>query len=254
MSKIIYNFKGKKVVVTGAASGLGYSIAKTFHESGADVCISDINIPKGFIEEFRSNHGHIITVETDVSNGKSVDNLVNEIKQNFGTIDVLVNNASIYPTSDFLTLTEDEWDHMLYIDLKSVFLCTKAFSNLMVSNNHGGCILNIGSIDAFHPSLGHSHYCAAKAGVHAYTLASAYELGKHGIRVNTISPGLIDRPSLKEQWPDGYYRFINKSPLKHIPTAQEIADACLFLSSDAAISISGINLPIDSGVLSAPPY
>jgi len=140
------------------------------------------------------------------------------------------------------------------IDLKSVYLTTQAVAKTMISNNIKGSIINIGTIDAMYPSIGHSHYSAAKAGVYSYTKASAYELGKHNIRVNLVSPGLINRPDLKDSWPDGYNRFMSTAALPYVPEASDIANSCLFLASEYANAITGINIPIESGVLSAPPY
>lgn len=254
MKQISYSFRNKKVLVTGGASGVGYCIAKEFLRAGADVCIADLAPSKDLIGSFGIDNGNIMVIKTDVTDSESITHMITTIEAKYKTIDILINNASIYPVSNFLTLTEVEWDKMLSIDLKSVFLCTKVVSSLMIKKNNGGSIINIGSIDALHPSKGHSHYCSAKAGVHSFTLSSAQELGSYGIRVNTISPGLIDRPTLKEQWPDGYMRFTNKAPLGIIPSAKDIASACMFLSSDSAKCITGIDLPIDSGVLTSPPY
>lgn len=252
--QIQYNFHNKNVLVTGGASGLGFAIVRQFAISGANVIIADLNIAEGIIDKIGDVEGKIITFNLDVTDAKAIANVIEAIELEVGTVDILINNASIYPVSNFLSLTENEWDQMIEIDLKSVFLCTKAVSNLMIKNNTKGSIINIGSIDALHPSNGHSHYCSAKAGVLSYTISSAYELGPYGIRVNTISPGLVDRPALKEQWADGYMRFINKSPLERVPSPEDIAYACMFLASDGAKCITGIELPVDSGVLCAPPY
>ncbi len=244
----MFNFKDKNVIVTGGAKGVGHAIAKAFHQAGARVCIADLHVDDTGSQE------NMLFVQVDVSNKKSVENLVQTVLQTWGTIDILINNASIYPVSDFLALSEDDWDTMMNVDLKSVYLCTQSVSKVMVQNKRPGTIINIGTIDALHPSWGHSHYSAAKAGAWSYTRAAAKELGQHGIRVNMVSPGLINRPGLADQWPDGYGRFMDRAALKRVPEAEDIANACLFLASDLANSITGVDLPVESGVLSAAAY
>lgn len=252
--QINYEYREKNIVITGGASGLGLAIARQYAIAGANVCVADLKIPKDIQERIGSDQGKILVFELDVTDAKAIANMIAEIEQKLGSIDAWINNASIYPTSDFLKMTEDEWDRMHEIDLKSVFLCTQSLAKHMIAKKKRGCIVNIGTIDALHPSNAHSHYCSAKAGVLSYTKSSAYELGSHGIRVNMISPGLIDRPDLKEIWPDGYQRFITKVPLKVVPKPENIAYACMFLTSDLADCITGVDFPIDSGVLCAPPY
>ncbi len=254
MMQIKWDYRNKNILVTGGASGLGISIAREFAKAGANIYIADLKIPQNIKEQLGSDSGKIHTFNLDVTDAKGIAETVERIETELGTIDVLINNASVYPVVDFLDLTEKDWIQMHDIDLKSVFLCTQAVSKHMIKNNIEGSIINIGTIDALHPSTGHIHYCSAKAGVLSYTMSSAYELGLYGIRVNMISPGLINRPTLKEQWPDGYMRFTNKASIKRVPTPEDIAYACMFLASDLAKCITGIDIPVDSGVLCAPPY
>ncbi|MEG1180832.1 MAG: SDR family oxidoreductase, partial [Oscillospiraceae bacterium] len=124
----------------------------------------------------------------------------------------------------------------------------------MTASKTGGCIINITTIDALRPSFGHAHYCAAKAGVLSLTLSCASALGQYGIRVNAVAPGLVDRPTLKKDWPDGYERFLSKAAVKAVPQASDIAAACVFLASDDAKAISGAEIPVDCGILAAAPY
>lgn len=247
----MFNFDNKTVVVTGASQGVGKVIADEYLRLGANVCIADLNIEMSSPDK---TNPKLIYVKVDVSNKDSVENMVKTVLVHFDKIDILINNASIYPVIDFMALQESEWDTMQAVDLKSVYLCTQAVAKIMIDSKVSGSIINIGTIDAFHPSFGHSHYSAAKAGAYSYTLSSAYELGKHNIRVNMVSPGLINRPGLDTQWPDGYNRFINKAAVKRVPEAIDIANACLFLTSDFAASITGVDIPVESGVLTAPPY
>jgi len=247
----MFNFSSKTVIVTGALQGVGNVIAQEYLKLGANVCVADLGVDATKLDDENPN---LLYLKVDVSKKASVDFMVETVLSHFGKVDILINNASIYPISDFMTLSENEWDTMQLVDLKSVYLCTQSVAKSMIDKKVSGSIINIGTIDAFHPSYGHSHYSAAKAGVYSYTVSSSYELGKDNIRVNMVSPGLINRPGLKEQWPDGYKRFINKAAVKRVPEAIDIANACLFLTSDMAASITGVDIPVESGVLAAPPY
>ena len=243
-------FKKKHVVVTGGAKGLGLGISKTFASLDAAVTILDLGIDGKKEEELLSVPGIESVKKVDLSDPDAVFSVFDKM----GKIDVLINNAGIYPTRSFFEMTPEEWKRMIDIDLNSVFYTTQAAARKMKDNIEGGSIINITTIDYSHPSKDHSHYCAAKAGVRSLTLSTANELGKYHIRVNSIAPGLVDRPGLKESWPSGYERFLSKAPLKKIPTPQDIANVCVFLSSELASSITGAEIPVDSGILSAEPY
>jgi len=189
-----------------------------------------------------------------VSDAASVTALFDDVTVNFGLIDILINNAGIYPNAEILTMTPEQWDQTIDIDLKSVFLCTQAAARKLVETGKAGAIVNIGSIDATNPLYAHSHYSAAKAGVIAFTRAAAQELGKYNIRVNSVSPGLINRPGLAEAWPDGYNRFMARTPIGRVGEPEDIADACIYLASDAARWVTGTNLIVDGGVQACPMF
>jgi NAD(P)-dependent dehydrogenase (short-subunit alcohol dehydrogenase family) len=172
----------------------------------------------------------------------------------FGRVDVLVNNAGTYPLASVLEMTEDEWDAMIDSNLRSVFLGTQATARQMVKQGGGGAIVNIASIEAENPAPSHSHYNAAKAGVVMHTRAAAQELGRHGIRVSAVSPGLIWREGLDKDWPDGVQRYQKAVPLGRLGRDDDVADACLFLASPAARWITGANLVVDGGVLTCTVY
>jgi NAD(P)-dependent dehydrogenase (short-subunit alcohol dehydrogenase family) len=244
--------KGKTVLVTGAGGGMGAGIARRFAQAGADVAICDLKLADATFNLIREAGVKAYAAAADVADPANVTALFDELTANFAPIDILVNNAGIYPNAEILTMTPEQWDQTLDVDLKSVFLCTQAAARKMVETGRGGSIVNIGSIDATNPLYAHSHYSAAKAGVIAFTRAAAQELGKYNIRVNSVSPGLINRPGLAEAWPDGYNRFMARTPLGRVGEPEDIADACIYLASDAARWVTGTNLIVDGGVQTCP--
>jgi NAD(P)-dependent dehydrogenase (short-subunit alcohol dehydrogenase family) len=152
-------------------------------------------------------------------------------------------------------MSEEEWDRVVDTNLKSVFLGTQAAARQMKGQDPpGGAIVNIASIEGESPAPLHSHYNAAKAGVIMHTRAAALELGPHGIRVNSVSPGLIWRPGIEEDWPEGVEHWQQAAPLTRLGRPEDVADACLFLASPAARWITGANLRVDGGVLSRPAF
>ncbi len=250
----IFDLQGKVVLVTGGSTGIGAGIAKRFAMAGADVAICDLRPATAVSEYIESIGRKALAIPADISDPVQVHSLFDEITSRYGVLNILINNAGIYPVADLLKMVPEEWDQTIDIDLKSVFLCTQAAARKMIAAGKGGAIVNIGSVDAINPSAGHSHYTAAKAGVIAFGKAAAQELGTYKIRVNTVSPGLINRPGLSSDWPDGYSRFLKKVPMGRLGEPEDIADACVFLASDAARWISGAHLIVDGGIQSCPNF
>jgi NAD(P)-dependent dehydrogenase (short-subunit alcohol dehydrogenase family) len=245
----LLDFKDKVVLVTGAGAGIGAGIAKRFAQAGADVVLCDLK-PNFSDSSIKDRFGpKAIMISADVSNPDQAKKLFDEVSLKLSPVDVLINNAGIYPVKGLLELSAEEWDRTLAINLKSVFLCTQAAARGMIQAGKGGAIVNIASIEAINPSAGHSHYAASKAGVVMFSNTAALELGLHHIRVNTVSPSLINRPTLKKDWPEGYSRFVNKAPLGRVGEPEDVADACLFLASDAARWITGAHIIVDGGIL-----
>ncbi|HYA96265.1 MAG TPA: 3-oxoacyl-ACP reductase family protein [Terriglobales bacterium] len=247
----LLDFSGKRVLVTGAGSGLGGGIALRFAEAGASVAVHYRKSETGasrLVAEIEKLKRKAVAIQADVSRARDVAKLVEKTVAALGGLDVLVNNAGTYPVSPLVEMREEEWDSVIADNLTSVHLCTQAAARHMMENG-GGAIIDIASIEAENPAPGHSHYNAAKAGVVMYTRTAAQELGQHGIRVNAVSPGLIWREGIEQAWPEGVEAYLRAVPLERLGQANDVADACLFLASPAARWITGANLVVDGGVM-----
>jgi len=249
----LFDFTGKVAIVTGSGSGLGTGIALRFAEARAAIIVnyrSSADGAQAVVAEIEAGGGKALAVQADVSRKDDVVRLMALALEQFGQIDILINNAGIYPLSPMLEMTEEEWDQVINSNLRSTFLCTQAAAKVMVKQG-SGAIVNIASIEGENPAPMHSHYNAAKGGVLMYTAASAQELGPHGIRVNAVSPGLIWREGIEQAWPDGVARWQKAAPLTRLGMPNDVADACLFLASPAARWITGANLRVDGGVMTS---
>lgn len=248
----LLDFSNKVVLVTGGSAGIGAGIAKRFGQAGADVVIhynSHAEEAQEVANSLAKMGSKTLAIQANVSDRSEVQAMVGEIVAKHGKIDVLVNNAGIYPRADLVDMTEAEWDETIDVNLKGVFLCTQAVANHMIRRGEGGSIVNISSIEAVNPAAGHSHYTASKAGVMMFTKTAALELGPYNIRVNAAAPGLINAPQLPTAWPEGLARWLSRVPLNRVGEPEDIGDACLFLASDAAQWITGAHLIVDGGIL-----
>lgn len=248
----ILDFSGKVTIVTGSGSGLGQGIAKRFAEAGSRVVVHYYRSVEGaqqVVAQIRAHGGQAIALQGDLTREDDAVRLVAETVGAFGRVDVLINNAGIYPLASILDMTPAQWDAVVDANLRSTFLCTQAAAKQMIAQGKGGAIVNITSIEAENPAPLHSHYNAAKGGVLMFTRASAFELAPYGIRVNAVAPGLIWRERIEEVWPDGVERWKRAAPLKRLGLPEDVADACLFLASPAARWITGASLTVDGGVM-----
>ncbi len=253
----LLNLAGKVALVTGGGRGIGAAIAHRLAEAGADVAVHYRSSAEGAHEVVESITGlgrRAVALSADLTRSSQVDRLVDEAVAAFGRIDILINNAGVYPVSPLLEMAEEEWDLVVDTNLKSIHLCTRAVAKMMIGQAHGGAIVNIASIEGLAPAAGHAHYASAKAGVLMHTRTAALELGCHGIRVNAVAPGLIWKEGIERDWPDGVARWLDAVPLGRLGQGDDVADACLFLASTASRWITGTTLTVDGGMLSRPAF
>ena len=237
------DLSGKVAIVTGAGQGIGKIIALELARSKAKVVVADIVMDgcEKVIDEIENLGGEGLAVKCDVSNKGEVDAMINDTVKAFERIDILVNNAGIYPYRPFAEIREDDWDRVIDVNLKGVFLCCQAALRVMPD---GGKIVNIGSAASLSgwPSL--VHYCASKGGVDGFTRALALELGPRGINVNTVAPGHTETTGTGEIG----RKIISTIPLKRAGHPEDIAYLAVFLASDYAKNITGQVFASDGGV------
>jgi len=254
----LVSLSGKTAIVTGGAMGIGYGIAYRLAEAGANVVIADRS--KEAADEaaakLTEKGWRASAFAADVSDGAQVALMTTFAVSTYGSLDILVNNAGIYPNVPMLEIKEAEFDKIIAVNLKGVHLCTQAAATQMIEQGRGGCIINITSIDAIHPSMvGLATYDATKHGVWGYTKNTALELAPHRIRVNAIAPGGISTPGAGEgSMPQAKLEqvlkpFIEKIPMKHLGVPDDIGKVALFLASDMASYMTGAQVVVDGGVL-----
>lgn len=249
-----FDFSGQVVWVTGSSQGIGAGIVRRFAQAGAAVGVHynrNAESAAALADSLRGAGVKVAVVGGDLSQGAAVEAALAHIQDSLGPVGVLVNNAGSYPLSSILDMTAEEWDGVINSNLRSSFLCTQAAARAMVAAGQGGAIVNISSIEGRHPADYHSHYTAAKAALSMFTRTAAAELGRQGIRVNSVAPGLIDREGLTEAWPEGVASYQKRAALGRLGKDEDIADACLFLASPAARWITGAELVVDGGVLTS---
>jgi NAD(P)-dependent dehydrogenase (short-subunit alcohol dehydrogenase family) len=253
----LLDFRDQVVLVTGAGGGIGAGIAARFGEAGATVVAHFNTSADGalaVVKRLKADGRRAVAVQADLSDAARVREVVDDVVAEFGRLDVLINNAGIYPLHSLLEMPAIAWDDVLNANLRSAFLCTQAAAKAMIAGGRGGAIVNITSIEADNPAPAHAHYSASKAALAMLTRSSASELGMHGIRVNAVAPGLIGREGIEAAWPEGVARWQASAPLQRLGTPEDVADACLFFASPAARWITGATLTVDGGVMTAQVY
>ncbi len=238
--------KNKVAIITGAGQGVGRRIATRLAEEGCLVVVSDINEEnaKTVADQINQTETKAIAIKCDVSKKDEVDHLINSAIEKFGKLDILVNNAGIYPFKNFSEMTEEEWDKVIDVNLKSLFLTSKAAASVMQDNSK---IVNISSIASVVGFRGLSHYCASKSGMNGFIRSIALELAPRKINVNGIAPGAINTPGAS-----GGDEETNKQTIAMIPLGRkgepvDIANAAVFMASNESNYITGQILVVDGG-------
>jgi len=247
----LLDLTGRVIIVTGAGGGIGSGIARRLVAAGADVVAHTRATP---VEVTDRDGDPVPVVTADLVAEDGPATVIDQTMALRGRIDGLVNNAAIQPIAPLAELADEDWRAMIDTDLTAAHRLTRLAASAMVEAGTGGTIVHIASIEASQPAPNHEHYGVAKAALvmHARAAASAY--GRHRIRVNSVSPGLIDRDGLAEQWPDGVTRWTAAAPLGRLGSPDDVGDACVFLCSDLSRWITGIDLLVDGGVLTRPTW
>ncbi|TDP89831.1 glucose 1-dehydrogenase/3-oxoacyl-[acyl-carrier protein] reductase [Leucobacter luti] len=253
---------GQRVLVTGASGGVGGGIARRCAAAGAQLALHYRGSPEPvfeLVEELRDRGVTAVAVRADLALPDAAAGLIADAVAALGGLDGLVNNAGIQPLTPLADTSREEWDEVLGTNLGAVFELSRAAAAAMVQEDTPGdrsarnrWITHIASIEASRPAPAHAHYAVAKAGLVMHARAAALELGPAGIRVNTVSPGLVDRPGLAEAWPEGVASWLAHAPLGRLATAEDIGNACVLLGSDGAAFITGQDLAVDGGMLATP--
>jgi 3-oxoacyl-[acyl-carrier protein] reductase len=241
--------KDKVAIITGAGSGIGEATAFKFAREGARVAVCDINLEavERVAAEIRDSGGQALAFRIDVTKKDSVAQMVDGVKQAWGRIDALVNNAGIVQDAQFRKMTDDQFDRVIDVNLKGVYNCTKAVVDVMIEQN-SGCILNASSIVGLYGNFGQTNYAATKFGVIGMVKTWARELGRKGIRANAVCPGFVETPILNSM-PDKVIKMIeDRVPLGRLARPEEIANTYAWLASDEASYINGAVIEVSGGV------
>jgi len=243
--------RDRVVIITGGAHGIGEAIARAFASASARVIIADRqgDAAEQTAASIASATGaEVMAVTVDVRDAAAVKAAVAQVLARFEGIDVLVNNAGIYPNTPIVEMDEAEWDAVFDINVKGMFLVSQAVARAMIARGEGGRIVNISSGSAVSGRVGAAHYCASKAAVNMFTRVLAIELAPYEIVVNAVGPGLIEVPdaSLTREYVDA---LIAATPMRRIGQPEDVAQAVLYMASPSATYMTGTTLYVDGGGL-----
>jgi len=246
--------EGKTALITGAARGIGKAVAMKFASEGANIAFTDLVLNDEMAAGLEATRKEIealgVTCRAYAGNAADfaeTEKVVNQIKEDFGTIDVLVNNAGITKDGLMLRMTEQQWDAVLSVNLKSAFNFIHACAPIML-RQRGGSIINMSSVVGVHGNAGQCNYSASKAGMIGLAKSIAQELGPKGIRANAVAPGFIET-AMTAQLPEDIRKgWMQKIPLRRGGQVEDIANVCLFLASDMSSYVSGQVIQIDGGM------
>ena len=243
--------EGKTALITGASKGIGRKIAETFAAQGANVAftyLSSVEKGEALEQELQSYGTKIKGYRSDASKFDEAEQLISAIVADFGTLDIVVNNAGITKDGLLMRMSEENWDDVINVNLKSVFNVTKAASKIMMKNRKG-VFINLSSVVGVQGNAGQTNYAASKAGIIGFTKSVAKELGSRNIRSNVVAPGFIRTemtdildPKVVQGWEQGI-------PLKRAGEPEDVANVCVFLASDMSAYVTGQVLSVCGGML-----
>ena len=243
--------EGKTAIITGGSRGIGKAIVEIFVKQGANVAFtynSSSNAAKAIENKLSTKNIKVKSYKSDASNVEEAQLLTASVLEEFGSIDILVNNAGITKDNLLMRMSEEDFDRVIQVNLKSVFNMTKAVQRTMLKQRKGS-IINMSSVIGVKGNAGQSNYAASKAGIIGFTKSMAIELGSRNIRSNAIAPGFIVTEMTEELGEETIKQYFEAIPLKRGGTPEEIANTCVFLGSDMSSYLTGQVLNVDGGML-----
>lgn len=242
--------RDKVVVITGAGGGIGRCCALQFAQEGAKLALSDVNLAaaRAVADEVEANGTAAIAVQTDVTSADSVQELFDRTLGAFGRVDVLVNNAGIFQSKPIAEMTVTDWDRMMEVNLRGVFLCSQAAFRIMREQRSGKIVSLASLAGQVGGIIAGANYAVTKAGVACFTKSLAKQAGPYNINVNCVNPGVIDTPMTKPWGEEQLAKMAANTPLGRLGKPEEVASAIVFLASDAASFIHGAHLDINGGI------
>ena len=244
------NIQNKHALVTGGGRGIGREIALYLAKAGADVAVSDIDLQSAneTVAQIESYGKKGMAIQANVAESTSVSHMISSFLDHFKTLDILINNAGITRDNLIIRMKEEDWDNVLSINLKSVFLCCKEAARPMMKARYGK-IVNIASIVGLTGNAGQVNYSAAKAGILGLTKTLAREFSGRSITVNAVAPGFIHTAMTEKLTDQDKQKFIDRIPLKRMGTPEDIAKAVFFLVSPLSDYITGQTITVDGGLV-----
>lgn len=243
--------KGKNALITGASKGIGRSIALRFAQEGANVgftYLSSVEQGEALVKELEGYGIKAKGYRSDASDFAAAEKLMQDFITDFGIIDILVNNAGITKDGLLMRMSEEQWDSIMTVNLKSVFNLTKAATKFLMKQKYGS-VINMTSVVGLKGNAGQANYAASKAGIIGFTKSVALELGSRNIRCNAIAPGFIETEMTAKLDEKVVAEWRNAIPLKRGGQPEDVANACIFLASDLSAYMTGQVLQVDGGML-----
>lgn len=241
---------GKVALITGGSRGIGAAIVRRFAAEGAAVAFTYLSSPdkaEALADELRTVGANVRAYRSDAASFKEAEDLIKSVITDFDRVDILINNAGITRDNLMLRMSEEQWDEVIRVDLKSVFNLTKHALKPMI-RNRAGSIINISSVVGVFGNAGQANYSAAKAGILGFTKSVAKEIGSRNVRCNAIAPGFIETDMTHTLSDDNKEQFLAGIPLKRLGQANEVADVCVFLGSDLSAYMTGQTLSVCGGL------